>query len=112
MFSPSFSRRPVQGPSAVTPYLAWIVAGSSATTRYAPAGIVAAGAQLVLFSSEPYPFREEYLEDFRLRAGLNLSSDEGPALRLCRGDLVGWYPSRLPAALSHLEDVVRSYTGV
>jgi hypothetical protein len=71
-----------------------------------PAEIVEAGAGLVLFSSEPFAFAAAHLGEFRVAAGC--AEVEGPRLRLCRGDLVGWYPSRLPAALTHLAEILES----
>jgi ABC-type Fe3+-hydroxamate transport system substrate-binding protein len=64
--------------------------------------LAAGPAEAVLLSSEPYPFREKHAAE--LRAVLPATK---PVL-LCRGDLVGWYPSRLPAALDHLGELRES----
>jgi ABC-type hemin transport system substrate-binding protein len=69
-----------------------------------PRALVAAGAELVLLSSEPFRFREEHREEFREAAGIGPGA--GPPVRLCRGDLVGWYPSRTLEGLRHLEEIL------
>ncbi|MEN8151392.1 MAG: helical backbone metal receptor [Planctomycetota bacterium] len=56
-------------------------------------------AELVLLSSEPFPFTREHAQE------LSEVLEGDPAARLCRGDLVGWYPDRLPEALVHLEEI-------
>jgi len=61
-------------------------------------------ADVVLLSSEPYPFRESHERE--LVAGFG----EKPAVRLCRGELVGWFPDRLPEALLHLQWIRRTLT--
>jgi len=61
-----------------------------------PEALADGPAELILLSSEPYPFREKHAEEMRESVGA------GVPIRLCRGDLIGWYPSRLPAALEHL----------
>jgi len=74
-----------------------------------PGEIAAAGAELVLLSSEPYAFEEKHFEEFREVAGL--APGKGPAIELCRGELVGWYPSRLPEALEHLTEIREKGSG-
>lgn len=69
-----------------------------------PARILRAGACIVFLADEPFPFREGHVEPFRRAAGLR--GDAGPLVVVGRGDLVGWYPSRLPAALGHVEEII------
>jgi ABC-type Fe3+-hydroxamate transport system substrate-binding protein len=59
-------------------------------------------AEVFLLSSEPFPFTDRHVRELAGRLG------EATAIRLCRGDLVGWYPDRLPAALDHLAEIRRS----
>jgi len=66
-------------------------------------------ARLFLFSNEPFPFQSKHLEEFRAAARLPASG--APAKRLCRGDLVGWYPSRTAAALHHLTLIAQEVAG-
>lgn len=61
-----------------------------------PEEMRADASELILLSSEPYPFRESHAEEMRETLGA------GSKVLRCRGDLIGWYPSRLPAALDHL----------
>ncbi len=79
-------------------------AGEPRYPMVVPRDLVAAGAELVLFSSEPFPFRDEHLAAFREEAGLPEGS--GPALRPCRGELVGFYPAGTEAALLHAEEII------
>jgi ABC-type Fe3+-hydroxamate transport system substrate-binding protein len=67
-----------------------------------PEALATGPAALILLSSEPFPFREKHAEE--LRATL----EERTPVALCRGDLIGWYPSRLPAALEHLAGIRRA----
>jgi hypothetical protein len=59
--------------------------------------LAGSGAGVLLLPTEPWPFRKKHEEEITEAIGI-------PA-RLCRGDLVGWYPSRIPAALAHLAGV-------
>jgi ABC-type Fe3+-hydroxamate transport system substrate-binding protein len=54
------------------------------------------GAKLILLSSEPFLFTEEHARLVRAKLGGD------SRVEVCRGDLVGWYPSRTAAALRHL----------
>lgn len=59
----------------------------------------AMGTDLVLLSSEPYPFRETHIDE--LRQELPAS-----AIRLVDGELFSWYGSRMIKALDWLKDVI------
>lgn len=61
----------------------------------------AANADLVLLSSEPYPFRERHLGEARGLAG------ERAQARLVDGEMVSWYGSRAIAGLDYLAAFAR-----
>lgn len=65
-------------------------------------GARALNADLVLLSSEPYPFREKHLAE---AAGLG---GAGARARLIDGEMVSWYGSRAIAGLDYLSRFARS----
>ena len=52
---------------------------------------------LVLLSSEPYPFKERHVAEVRARAGARC-----PAIRLFDGEMASWYGSRAIRAMDYL----------
>lgn len=60
----------------------------------------AAGIDLVLLSSEPYPFKARHLEEVRARVG------PGPVVALMDAEMVSWYGSRAIRGLDYLRDFV------
>lgn len=60
----------------------------------------AAGIDLVLLSSEPYPFKARHVEEVRARLG------PGPAVELVDAEMVSWYGSRAIRGLDYLRDFV------
>ena len=56
-----------------------------------------AGADLVLLSSEPFPFRERHIAEIRARAGARC-----PTVRLFDGEMASWYGSRAIRAMDYL----------
>lgn len=74
---------------------------SDRTERYAgimPAELAAADPDVILLSSEPYPFREKHIMEFNMIC-------PGTPVRLVDGEMFSWYGSRLlkaPAYFSSL----------
>ena len=56
-----------------------------------------AGVDLVLLSSEPFPFKERHIEEIRDHAGARC-----PAIRLFDGETASWYGSRAIRAMDYL----------
>ena len=56
-----------------------------------------AGVDLVLLSSEPFPFRERHMEEIRAHAGARC-----PSIRLFDGEMASWYGSRAIRAMDYL----------
>ncbi len=61
---------------------------------------LAARADTVLFSSEPFPFRASHIEEFRVEAGCGAQR-----LLPIDGESVSWYGSRAIAGLAYLGDL-------
>ncbi len=59
---------------------------------------------LVLFSSEPFPFTERHVEEFRRRR-------PAPAAAAIDGEIASWYGSRAIRGLDRLEELARRVAG-
>lgn len=59
-------------------------------------------ADLVLLSSEPYPFRDRHIEEIRGHLGREIDA------RLIAGDMVSWYGSRAIAGVTYLGQLARA----
>ena len=57
-----------------------------------------AGVDLVLLSSEPFPFRERHIAEIRACAGVRC-----PSIRLFDGEMASWYGSRAIHAMDYLD---------
>ena len=62
-------------------------------------------ADLVLFSSEPFPFKDRHVETFRREFGI-----ERKRLVFIDGEMTSWYGSRAVAGLRYLLDLARAHT--
>lgn len=69
-----------------------------------PAEILAKGAELVVLSSEPYPFKQKHLED--LQQALPTVK-----IALVNGEMFSWYGSRLLQAASYFNQLRDVYPG-
>ena len=56
-----------------------------------------AGVDLVLLSSEPFPFKERHVAEIRAHAGRRC-----PIVRLFDGEMASWYGSRAIRAMDYL----------
>ncbi|UCG72846.1 MAG: ABC transporter substrate-binding protein [Chromatiales bacterium] len=56
---------------------------------------------LVLLSSEPYPFRDRHVPEIQAELG------DATPVHLIAGDMVSWYGSRAVAGVAYLEDFAR-----
>lgn len=54
---------------------------------------------MILLSSEPYPFRDKHIEEIRGLVGRR------PDIRLIEGDMVSWYGSRAIAGVTYLQSL-------
>ena len=68
-----------------------------------PAAIAAADPDLVLLSSEPFPFREKHADELSGLTGLPRER-----FRLVDGELLSWHGSRTPAGIDYAERVIRA----
>jgi ABC-type Fe3+-hydroxamate transport system substrate-binding protein len=66
-----------------------------------PEDIRAASPQLILLSSEPYPFKEKHIEEFR-----NICP--GAKIMVVDGEMFSWYGSRLQHAPAYLREVLNA----
>jgi len=66
-----------------------------------PSDLAASGCELVLLSSEPYPFRGKHVEELQ-------SLLPNATIRLVDGELFSWYGSRLLLAPAYFQDLVRN----
>lgn len=74
-------------------------------TRYPSidaARLAAAEPDVVLLSSEPFPFAEKHADELAERSGLPRAR-----IRLVDGELLSWHGSRTPAGVDYAERVVR-----
>lgn len=84
----------------------WRTVAHDPATRYPAVTIDAAllrEVDIVLFSSEPFPFTEQHLDAFRTAHSWP-SPGGGPALALVDGEMLSWYGSRAIAGLTYLRD--------
>jgi len=65
-----------------------------------------AQAELILFSSEPYPFRDRHLAEFRRQYGCPPGK-----LALIDGEMTSWYGSRAIAGLHYLRRFAAAHDG-
>ena len=75
-------------------------AGDDSRSRYPELELGAdllADVDLVLLSSEPFPFKERHVAEIRARAGARC-----PAVRLFDGEMASWYGSRAILAMDYL----------
>lgn len=63
-------------------------------------------ADLVLLSSEPFPFKARHLDELRAVADCS-----GKRLALMDGTMTGWYSSRAIEALGYLRELARKLSG-
>ena len=78
----------------------FLTAGHDPRRRYPELALGAellAEVDLVLLSSEPFPFRERHIEEIRARAGTRC-----PSIRLFDGEMASWYGSRAIRAMDYL----------
>ena len=64
--------------------------------------ITAANPDLVLLSSEPFPFQQKHAEELAGLTGLPLER-----FRLVDGELLSWHGSRTPRGIDYAEQVIR-----
>ncbi|MGI9037665.1 MAG: helical backbone metal receptor [Gemmatimonadota bacterium] len=67
----------------------------------------AADPDIVLLSSEPFPFREEHRDELVAATGL-----PAERFRFADGELLSWHGSRTPAGIDYAEKVVRWVSGL
>ena len=85
----------------------FLTAGGDPLRRYPEIALtpeLLAGVDLVLLSSEPFPFKERHIAEIRARAGAPC-----PGVRLFDGEMASWYGSRAIRAMDYL---VRLATGL
>lgn len=68
--------------------------------EFSAADLQQANPRLILLSSEPYPFKEKHLSEFRAICPAAM-------IKLVDGELFSWYGSRLQYAASYFEKLVR-----
>ncbi len=64
-----------------------------------------ADPDIILLSSEPYPFKEKHIADINMIC-------PGTPVRLVDGELFSWYGSRLLKAPAYMNGLIRSLIGV
>jgi len=62
---------------------------------------VLADTDIVLFSSEPFPFKPAHVDELRL-----LTGDTDTAFEFIDGEMTSWYGSRAVAGLRYLRERV------
>lgn len=78
----------------------FLTVGGDSRTRYPALELdtdLLAGVDLVLLSSEPFPFKERHIAEIRARAGARC-----PSIRLFDGEMASWYGSRAIRAMDYL----------
>lgn len=88
----------------------WQVAGGRDDARYPQVEIMPAtlaGIDLLLLSSEPFPFRDRHVREVREAAG-----DACPPIEFIDGELVSWYGSRAIRGLDYLGRFAARYAGM
>jgi ABC-type Fe3+-hydroxamate transport system substrate-binding protein len=63
--------------------------------------IIAARPEVILLSSEPYPFKEKHIEEFR-------SMLPNAKILVVDGEIFSWYGSRLLKAPQYFTDLIAS----
>lgn len=71
-----------------------------------PEELAALAPELVLLSSEPYPFKEKHIEELRLVLGGTGGTPAPAEVRLVDGEMFSWYGSRLVKAVLYLQQLV------
>lgn len=75
----------------------WKTLGHDPQVRYPVVDPARAGTgDIVLFSSEPYPFKQQHIDEFRRLA------DTVPTYTMIDGEMVSWYGSRAIKGLAYL----------
>jgi ABC-type Fe3+-hydroxamate transport system substrate-binding protein len=64
-----------------------------------PAELIAANPDVVLLSSEPYPFKEKHIAEFKALL-------PGAAIKIVDGEMFSWYGSRLLYAPAYLQSLM------
>jgi ABC-type Fe3+-hydroxamate transport system substrate-binding protein len=72
-----------------------VFAGGARYPEVTPEDIAASGAQVVLLSSEPYPFKEQHAADIEAASGVRAE--------LVDGEMFSWYGSRMRLMPAYLE---------
>lgn len=67
-----------------------------------PDTLINSGVQLVLLSSEPYPFKEKHIDE--IRAALPQAE-----VLLVDGEMFSWYGSRMAKAIPYLSELVNKF---
>ena len=78
----------------------FLTAGHDPRRRYPEVALgpeLLGDVDLVLLSSEPFPFKERHIEEIRARVG-----DRCPTVRLFDGEMASWYGSRAIRAMDYL----------
>jgi ABC-type Fe3+-hydroxamate transport system substrate-binding protein len=68
----------------------------------APVEVAAAQPDVVLLSTEPFPFEQRHVEEFA-----RLSGFRHDQIRLVDGELLSWHGSRTPRGIDYAEHVIR-----
>jgi hypothetical protein len=77
----------------------------SATNRYPTVDTeTLSRCDLILLSSEPYPFREKHVDELK-----KLLPGPTPSIRLVDGQLFSWYGSRLLEAPAYFTELQKSW---
>src|SRR5690606_27100244 len=87
--------------------IGWETAGHDAHSRYPSVTMTSellAEVDLVLFSSEPYAFREDHLDAFAREHGFPREH-----LRLIDGEMTSWYGVRAIEGLRYLARIAREW---
>ncbi len=85
----------------------WTTVGHDPGTRYPEVELadpLLAETDLVLFSSEPYPFTERHVDEFRRQR-------PAPPAVTIDGEMVSWYGSRAIRGLGQLEELALRHAG-
>lgn len=83
----------------------WQTVPAAATVRYPEVRLdraLLAGTDVVLLSSEPYPFRDRHLAEVRAQCDAAHRGSHHPRLALIDGEMTSWYGSRAIAGLEYL----------
>jgi ABC-type Fe3+-hydroxamate transport system substrate-binding protein len=83
----------------------WHTVASDREVRYPEVDLTAAGndAELVLLSSEPFPFKTQHREEIASTLGEQRASD----IHLIDGEFVSWYGSRAVTGLRYLRNFAK-----